>query len=341
MKTQLISHNWTGKSLAVVYRENGVTKTEFVHATHPNWDAVMEFYKKGNYDKMIPLLNVAKCIEFKSGGKFVIKDGKVFYGGQECAGYLFERILFFLRNFPKQYPRLVTFAENLYKNEDEKVRADLYKFLEHGGNTITDDGCFLAYKGVDSKFWSKTSGNIKIVKGKTKPDPHDASKSFIFNGVGEKVVVDRKDVCNNPALGCERGIHAGSHAYATGFKGSDGRMMIVKINPKDVVSVPQDQSFQKLRACAYEVIAEESRKLDDKADLDFETVAREKYHNKRDASGKFAKASSPQGCCGLHKVVSPTPATIPNPKPVAPAPSATPVRAIMGFSLLRMFKRGS
>jgi hypothetical protein len=317
MSAKLISHNFTGKSLAVVYKDNGVTKTEFVHSTHPNWDAVMEFYKKGEYGKMLPLLNVANAISFKSGGKFVIKNGKVFYNGQECAGYMFERIIFFLRNFPKQYPRLVKFAENLYRNEDENVRNDLYKFLEHGGNTITDDGCFLAYKGVDNHLWSKTSGDIKVLKGKTKPDPNDKKKSFIYNGIGEMIVVQRADVCNDPNLGCERGIHAGSHSYASGFKGSDGRLVIVKINPKDVVSVPKDESYQKLRTCAYEVIAEEGRKLDEKADLDFDKQAKAARYAIRDTNGKFVSGSKT--------------ATSKS------APTAQPTKK--GFNILKMFKK--
>jgi hypothetical protein len=80
----------------------------------------------------------------------------------------------------------------------------------------------------------------------------------------------------------------GSHEYANSFKGS-GRMLVVKINPKDVVSVPGDCSHQKLRTCRYEVIAEEGRKLDEKKDVKFDKVS--KLRQGRDANGRFAKVS--------------------------------------------------
>jgi hypothetical protein len=37
---------------------------------------------------------------------------------------------------------------------------------------------------------------------------------------------------------------------------SGDRIVIVKINPKDVVSVPSDCNYEKLRTCRYEVVGE-------------------------------------------------------------------------------------
>jgi hypothetical protein len=55
------------------------------------------------------------------------------------------------------------------------------------------------------------------------------------------------------------GVHAGSFDYAKNW--SNGKMVAIKINPKDVVSVPKDYNCQKLRCCAYTVISEIEQEL--------------------------------------------------------------------------------
>lgn len=63
--------------------------------------------------------------------------------------------------------------------------------------------------------------------------------------------------------------------------------MVVKIDPKDVVSVPSDCSFQKLRACRYIVVAENEYKLSEIADSNFDKTGKSNVF--RDALGRFAK----------------------------------------------------
>jgi hypothetical protein len=50
--------------------------------------------------------------------------------------------------------------------------------------------------------------------------------------------------------------------YAKGY-GNGGNLMIVEINPADVVSVPNDCDCQKLRTCKYKVAALFERKLEE------------------------------------------------------------------------------
>ena len=67
-------------------------------------------------------------------------------------------------------------------------------------------------------------------------------------------------VCDDASVGCSDGFHAGSLDYAEGF-GRGGNLMIVEINPADVVSVPNDSDCQKLRTCKYKVVSLFKRKL--------------------------------------------------------------------------------
>ena len=52
---------------------------------------------------------------------------------------------------------LVKLFENLMKNISYQTRTQLYDFLEHKNLPITEDGCFLAYKAVNSDYKDKYS----------------------------------------------------------------------------------------------------------------------------------------------------------------------------------------
>ena len=262
MKNTIISHNLTNTSLVIVFSNDKGFHTKIVESSHPNWPGVLAAYKKGDYDEVVQLIDVRAAINHKFSGSFSIENDTVLYHGKPVHGYMFDRILFFMRN-NLPHERLVKFAENLYQNPSNRAREELYRFLEHKNMPITEDGCFLAYKGVQSDFWSKTGGSITVIKGKVN------AEGKIFNGVGEEIVVDRGDVDDNCNNTCSKGIHAGSVKYATDFA-SDGKIVIVKINPKDCVSVPTDCDGQKLRTCAYTVIGEEYRSLSDVHDINYD-----------------------------------------------------------------------
>jgi hypothetical protein len=51
--------------------------------------------------------------------------------------------------------------------------------------------------------------------------------------------------------------------YAKSFGGVGSRLLIVEINPADVVSVPLDSSCQKLRTAKYKVVSEFVRPLNE------------------------------------------------------------------------------
>ena len=59
-------------------------------------------------------------------------------------------------------------------------------------------------------------------------------------------------------MGCSNGLHAGALNYVASYGSveSNDRIVIVKINPEDVVSVPSDCNCEKLRTCRYEVVGE-------------------------------------------------------------------------------------
>lgn len=62
----------------------------------------------------------------------------------------------------------------------------------------------------------------------------------------------RDRVDSNGRVECSVGLHVGTYEYASGYVGN--MMLLVKVNPRDVVSVP-DYDFSKLRSCRYTIIA--------------------------------------------------------------------------------------
>ena len=76
------------------------------------------------------------------------------------------------------------------------------------------------------------------------------------NMVGDVVVQKRNEVDDIRDNVCSNGLHFCSLSYIPKYHGGTGRVMIVKINPADVVSIPSDYDNAKGRCCKYTVIGE-------------------------------------------------------------------------------------
>lgn len=96
---------------------------------------------------------------------------------------------------------------------------------------------FRAYKGVASNYL----------------DIH--SRKF-DNHIGQVHSMPRNSVDDDANVGCSVGFHVGTQAYANDWAGRDGHLMVVEVDPADVVSVPFDCNCQKLRTAKYRVVDE-------------------------------------------------------------------------------------
>jgi hypothetical protein len=178
---------------------------------------------------------------------FDIQGEEIFYKGEKLPKAFSDKVISIiadglpLENFEK-------FWANLEQNPSAQSVKELTEFLDYKELPITEDGHFLAYKGVQDDYYS-SHGNTrtKVIQGTVN------SSGQIYNGVGETIEVRRRDVDDNREKHCSFGLHAGSLDYARGFS---SRMVVVKINPADVVSVPSDCACQKVRVCKYEVVSD-------------------------------------------------------------------------------------
>lgn len=232
-----------------------------VRSDHPLYKVLLEAITDGDEEKF--LTNYSTKAGLKRAflpnnalGVEVTDDG-VTWNGKTLSNVLVERILEF-RTAGLPFEPMVKFLENLMANPSSRAVEELYKFLEHEALPVTDDGCFLAYKTIRDDWYSKTGGSLTLLQGKAD------SSGRIFNGVGETIECVRNEVDDDRDRTCSKGLHAGSLAYAGPgghFNSSGDKVVIVKINPKDAVSVPSDYQGQKLRCCKYEVIGEYKEKL--------------------------------------------------------------------------------
>lgn len=206
-----------------------------LNSTHMNFHAVADALKAGDYEQALVLASVPEYLRKVSAGAVVMVDDEITYAGQPLNNYLTLRIVEFAsQGLPIEH--YLRFLDNLMANPSRTSREELYQFLEVANLPVTEDGCFLAYKGVRSDFRDIHSGKFDNSPGVTHRMP-------------------RREVDDNRNQTCSYGFHAAAYEYAKNFMGG-GRLVAVKINPKDVVSIPADYNNQKLRCCEYSVAFE-------------------------------------------------------------------------------------
>lgn len=87
------------------------------------------------------------------------------------------------------------------------------------------------------------------VEGSEFTDWH-TKKSTIKLGVAS--TMKRDDCDNNEQVACSSGLHVGAPGYVASFGGGDENYILAcLVNPMNVVAIPDDYSFQKLRCCEY------------------------------------------------------------------------------------------
>jgi hypothetical protein len=208
-----------------------------VNPSHANYDAILEKIKTQNYVGLLKLMDLGETIKKASNGKVAVIDGSVFFDGREVINPMTDRILAFIKE-GLPFDPMVKFLENLLGNPSRNAVQELYLFLEDNMLPITPDGHFLAYK-------------------KVREDYRDIHSGQFDNSVGQVCEMPRNEVCDIRDRTCSSGLHFCSKEYLPCFGSCRGnRVVIVKINPADVVSIPSDYNNAKGRTARYEVIGD-------------------------------------------------------------------------------------
>jgi len=209
-------------------------KPHTINKTHITYQKVVDAIKAGDWELVKESIEPKKIVLNYGQGNVEIQGETLFWKGKELHTTLAVKMIDMLKEgFPIE--PMVNFMDNLYQNPSKRAVDELYGFLEKGNLPITPDGHFLAYKKVRDNYFDVHSGTMD-------------------NSVGQIVEMERFNVDDNKDNTCSTGLHFCSKDYLTNFGGE--RTVIVKINPRDVVSIPSDYNATKGRACRYEVIGE-------------------------------------------------------------------------------------
>jgi hypothetical protein len=232
----------------ILFLDNKSVRVEKTDARYPKIIKFFELPAEDQEDyvkgQLAPASVKLTSIHGKDGFEVVGED--VYYKGEVLPNALATKIRSIVREgLPVTH--FEKFWENLSENPSATSVSELLEFLEYKELPITEDGYFIAYKGVSADLYSiHGNSKTKVLKGTVD------GAGRIYNGVGEEIVVTRREVDDNREKHCSYGLHVGSLDYASSF-GSGGVLLVVKVNPKDVVSVPSDYSCQKCRVSAYKV----------------------------------------------------------------------------------------
>ena len=212
------------------------SKQYSIVSTHQNFKKIVKKIKADKTKGILALISIKDKIKGDTFGNIIISDNdKLYYKNVEIHNTLTDKIVqMYRQDFP--ILAMVNFLENLMENPSQDSIDELYDFLEHGQLPLTDDGCFLAYKKVNSDFTDCYTGQID-------------------NSVGATVFMDRSKVNANRNETCSTGLHFCSFDYL-GVYDDKLPTIILKINPRDVVSIPVDYNNAKGRCCYYTVEAQ-------------------------------------------------------------------------------------
>jgi hypothetical protein len=239
---------------------NGATTT--VQDSHLNFVALRDAIRNGEWDLVPELITPAKAVEQFAQGRIEIQNGEVMLDGAVVHNAVTTRILDMVREGFDAEP-LMRFLENLMRNPSKVAVDELYLWLEGTRLPITEDGHFMAYKKVNSAYLDFYTGKVlnKPAALMTDADleyirtPQKGVQVEVQAGV-TVVHMPRNQVDDRRDRTCSQGLHFCSLSYLPAYHGGQGRVLLVKIDPADVVSIPSDYDNAKGRAWRYQVVGE-------------------------------------------------------------------------------------
>ena len=216
-----------------------------INAGNSSFSKALEAYNNKDWESFVNIVNPELRLKslYASYEGIEVKDGNLYVFGDPIHSTIAKRVISFLEH-GLDCVHLFKFILKLNMNPSKRAVDELYTFLEHRALPVTDNGNFLAYKAVRKDYTDKHTGKF-------------------LNTIDSVLEMPRNKVDDNKENGCSYGFHAGSVDYAKDFMDRDGHLMLVEINPADVVSIPIDCQYQKLRTCKYKVVGEYEIDLDD------------------------------------------------------------------------------
>lgn len=219
-----------------------------INRNDSRWDKAMEMIRNGHIDE-IEQLNIKESVkkfmkfdQTSSSGQVRLRlnNDVIEYSynmdsqWKELHNAFATRVVEMAREGIDPSP-MMSFLAKLLNNPSKSIIEELPLFLENNQLPITPNGNFVAYKIVRSDYSSV----------------HDSS---FMNNIGTTVEMPRQEVNDNRNETCSTGLHFCNRNYLNSYGSSNrdtDRLLLLVINPQDVVSIPNDYNNAKGRACKY------------------------------------------------------------------------------------------
>lgn len=209
---------------------------------HPRFKEAADLCMAGKVRDALNIINVAKAVASYLKGDIKIEGEVVSYKGMVLDLGVAKRIIDAM-NTGKPFEHMVNFLEKLMQNPSYRAVQELFGFLQHNDIELHEDGDFLAFKRVDSKYMDFYTGKMN-------------------NAPGQVVSMLRNTVNEDKDQTCSSGLHIAAKSYIPHYHGGQGRIVLCKINPQAVVSVPTDYQNAKMRVCEYTVVKDVTETFD-------------------------------------------------------------------------------
>jgi hypothetical protein len=219
---------------------------------HPNWEAIRQAVVVDDDPNALDLFDLSG----KAADKFqrltdrvTVHSGRVHFDGDPVDNSLTQKVVEAINAGLEDWKPLVKFYDKVMQNPEEHSREQLFDWLNNNAFSINEDGDIVGYKGVrasgkDGFAYSSVMSGVEPVNV-----DGEIQTGYIHTNLGSVVEMPRSLVQHDPNVGCSVGLHVSNFQYASSY----GTVQTVIVNPRDVVSIPNDHSFQKGRVCRYRV----------------------------------------------------------------------------------------
>ena len=225
---------------------------QFDH-THPEYEGLVDCVRTGDAEAFTELLTVGTVIENWSEGNFEFRDGFLYYEDEQVASQPTDRIIQLIKN-GWDYKPMLAYLDRLYANVSNRAIMESYNWCSHKGLPITPEGYLVGYKGV--AVYSGEDTTDKMGRPLQDGDLVDKYTSNSFrNNPTDECGMNRRKVSDDCNQGCAQGLHVGTYEYACDWANHNGKVVLVKFDPADIVSVPACSDFQKMRVSKYTVLS--------------------------------------------------------------------------------------
>lgn len=174
-----------------------------------------------------------KLIEWGSGF-ITIKSNQIYYKNELIDNVLTQFLLHLSKNNDKDLQYWCNFLDTVQNCSSSHVYERLFLFISQNDLAISKDGkSVFAWKIIRNDYKDKYTGTID-------------------NSVGQYVSMPAHKVTSDPNIHCSSGLHVASLDYLRScYAGRGDRLIIVKVNIDDIISIPNDYQGSKIRVKSY------------------------------------------------------------------------------------------